>query len=1035
MITNIEFLQFTEAYKKDNAQINVNTFDDYLSKYNFTDNFHNSNINKVKGDIFEYIALYYYLFKNFETYLFRNIPVHLRDTLNLGQIDKGIDLIYKCQNHWVGVQCKWRTDIKKCINKDLIAGFLAELKRTNLNYGFVFTNVNNITKYHSDNILKWFTRLTLDKIITPNMINFILKKTDVVEKIVNVPIKELRDYQKEAVQCLLQSTNANKKCIMACGTGKSIVMIEYIKQKNVNKVVVLLPSLHLVSQFYRALLANMPKSDILCICSQMDSISLTCGEEPDNKKADDILNEFKALDDTLYTTDIDEINAKLTLDKIIVLCTYQSANLLTNKTFNLGIFDEAHKTVNSKMFAFMLYDTNCKIDERLYFTATPRYYKGANETCISMDHEEIYGDTCYEYSFKKAINAGHILDFQIVAYAVPKELEDIVTEKYIKKDGLNVRAEILISAIQIVQLIKTNKECNKILTYHNTVANSIEFKKTLNYILEKLTVVANVYTMSGKTRMNTRTKIFNEFEQCNVGILCSARVLNEGVDIPCINTIAFIDSRSSTIDVTQCVGRAMRLYGDQKQCNIMIPIHYDHLEGLHSYSEIIRVLTAMTDIDDKLIEYYVTKHVNNRIIVKSMNIVDVCNEIDIKYDLSDIMEKLDLKIMKSNRLSFDYNLALLIEYCNEHECIPPKDSRYKQTNLYHWLGSIKGKINDINDELYIRLSCNEYIKANLDKYLKFIEANKDTVRLSWEESCAILFEWCNAHTRVPTKYINYKGLNVGQWLGSQKKKMINETDPLYIKLAMNEYVRASLNKYFEFRENNKDKIKMGQTELRELLFEYCDINQCVPIKGTIYKDQDISEFLHQQKRCILDEHDNLYIELAKNQHIKNNIDKCLIHRETNKDKIKLNKDEYKILLFLYCDINKCVPTLGTVFQDVNIYNWFHSQRDKINSNENQLYIELAENEYIKQSLDEYLKYKTKYLKLDEFIMLLFEYCDLNKCTPKKDTIYKTHYIGSRFYRERKKIENKKNELYMKFAKNEYVRINFDEYLDNKNQNI
>ena len=60
MITDIELRQFIETFIKNTNTINIDTLDQYLAKYNFADTFHNCNINKIKGDIFENIAKQYY---------------------------------------------------------------------------------------------------------------------------------------------------------------------------------------------------------------------------------------------------------------------------------------------------------------------------------------------------------------------------------------------------------------------------------------------------------------------------------------------------------------------------------------------------------------------------------------------------------------------------------------------------------------------------------------------------------------------------------------------------------------------------------------------------------------------------------------------------------------------------------------------------------------------------------------------------------------------------------------------------------------
>src|SRR5438132_1178330 len=103
--------------------------------------------------------------------------------------------------------------------------------------------------------------------------------------------------------------------------------------------------------------------------------------------------------------------------------------------------------------------------------------------------------------------------------------------------------------------------------------------------------------MSGNTSMTNRSKIINEFEKSNISIICSARVLNEGIDIPCVNTVMFVNSRSSTIDVTQCLGRCMRLYKNQTKSTVIIPIHYNQTDSAHNYNQIIQILTAMNTID------------------------------------------------------------------------------------------------------------------------------------------------------------------------------------------------------------------------------------------------------------------------------------------------------------------------------------------------------------------------------------------------------------------------------------------------------
>ena len=65
----------------------------------------------------------------------------------------------------------------------------------------------------------------------------------------------------------------------------------------------------------------------------------------------------------------------------VVFSTYQSAwvvseGMAESETFELCIFDEAHKTAGREgvYFGFALKDENLTISKRLFLTATPRHY-------------------------------------------------------------------------------------------------------------------------------------------------------------------------------------------------------------------------------------------------------------------------------------------------------------------------------------------------------------------------------------------------------------------------------------------------------------------------------------------------------------------------------------------------------------------------------------------------------------------------------------------------------------------------------------
>lgn len=173
----------------------------------------------------------------------------------------------------------------------------------------MFTNVRNITpRFNNIDNLKWSVRQQLLQHVTDELIEYIL--ADDIEKHVrereDTTIKKLRYYQQEAVDILLHDTSTAKQCIMACGTGKTVIMFEYLKMNGLRnkKILFMFPSLQLISQVYKRFIDYVGKTNILCICSQMDKASLTCGEATNDSEDERIYNEFLQWTRTIYIQQI-----------------------------------------------------------------------------------------------------------------------------------------------------------------------------------------------------------------------------------------------------------------------------------------------------------------------------------------------------------------------------------------------------------------------------------------------------------------------------------------------------------------------------------------------------------------------------------------------------------------------------------------------------------------------------------------------------------------------------------------------------------
>lgn len=309
--------------------------------------------------------------------------------------------------------------------------------------------------------------------------------------------------------------------------------------------------------------------------------------------------------------------------------------------------------------------------------------------------------------------------------------------------------------------------------------------------------------------------------------------------------------------------------------------------------------------------------------------------------------------------------------------------------------------------------------------------------------CNLLFEYCNSNECVPAFSTVYKNHNLGYFLDALKQKIIDSNDDMYLKLSENQYLKESIDKHIQLKIKKKNIIPLDWSEWHDLLTEYCNDNKCCPISLLIYKGQKLGRWYHACKSKINDVNQELYINLSKNKYVKENLDDYLKYKEQKpipEKKIKLNWDEWFDIVIEYCNINKCCLGERIKYKNYNIGTWFRNQKIKIDNISHELYIKFSTNTYLKNNVDLYLnnreinKDKIPYT-LSEQYNLLYEFCNNYKRYPKSKEIYKTFAIGSFLYREKIKIKNKDDEMYIKLTINPHVKIHIDKYLKKYRQDI
>ena len=388
-----------------------------------------------------------------------------------------------------------------------------------------------------------------------------------------------------------------------------------MEKLNSSSTLVAVPSLALIKQtldvYLKEVSARNQKVKWLCICSD-EGIG----------KNDDILYKTNEIG-VPCNTDKEYIQKwlrKNRKEKIIIFTTYQSGRIIADISkllkfkFDLGIFDEAHKTVgkNENLFSYLLFDNNISIKNRIFMTATERFYRGSFDEILTMDDEDDYGKIFSQMSFKEAIEKDLLTDYKIITINVDnKEIADFIKNnnliKINQKWGKEGEARSLASMIALRKAMNTYPIKNAV-SFHSSIERAIRSKDVNDEITNTYDYKPiDTYHVSGKNHTSVRESIIDEFSNSERSLITNSRCLTEGVDVPNIDCILFADPRRSKVDIVQALGRALRKKEGKKWGYVILPIMIDEKSmepNNEQFQDILNVVSALASSDETIIEYF-----------------------------------------------------------------------------------------------------------------------------------------------------------------------------------------------------------------------------------------------------------------------------------------------------------------------------------------------------------------------------------------------------------------------------------------------
>jgi superfamily II DNA or RNA helicase len=433
-------------------------------------------------------------------------------------------------------------------------------------------------------------------------------------------------HQRKAVSAMVRGFRAADRgqLIMACGTGKTLAACFLAQKLAARKVLVLVPSLSLLAQTLREW-AVASEFDYLAVCS-------------DETVAGDAVVASTSELGIPVTTDPAEIAAFLRRreqDMRVVFATYQSSPRIveaqTTHTpgFDLVIADEAHRCAGPEggVFATVLDPKKIRASKRLFMTATPRYFTGrlreeaseADWAVASMDDESRFGPVLHRLSFGLAIDKGLLSDYQVAVVAVSDSTYREYAERgvFVTPDGEVVTdARTLASQLGLLRAM-ARYDLSRVVTFHSRIWSASTFAGSLPYVCSWLPSdrqpVGTLWAdhVSGRMTSGERDIRLNRLRSVGAeerGVLANARCLAEGVDVPTLDGVAFIEPRRSQVDVVQAVGRAIRRADDKTVGTVVIPVFVDESGDPESaleageFDRVWQVLKALRAHDEVLAE-------------------------------------------------------------------------------------------------------------------------------------------------------------------------------------------------------------------------------------------------------------------------------------------------------------------------------------------------------------------------------------------------------------------------------------------------
>ncbi|UCN12655.1 MULTISPECIES: DEAD/DEAH box helicase [Mycobacterium avium complex (MAC)] len=593
----------------------------------------------------------------------------------------------------------------------------------------------------------------------------------------------LRPHQQAAYDMAAQHLNEHDRVtvVLPCGTGKTLLGQRLAQQQarhGSSTILVLVPSLPLLSQTLRVWRRHSRRPIAAFAFCHDPSVRACDLEVPVSTRPEELA---AWIEQTLRGT-------RGPLDRqVVTFATYKSSPRIfaahrdhSLRPWHAVVADEAHCCAGEFEADFATIVDHGKIPAavRIFLTATTRVRKDGTNHAFCMDDPSAFGPTVAPLAVRQAITARLLSDYLVVVVAVTDAdvRHAIVDGRLPVAVGDQALPGELVAAQLAVAMAAEKYGLRRIMVFHNNVASSQTFTQTLPSVLpgrhgparELMAMHIDASTSTGQRDAALRT-LENPGDN-GMAVLSNVRCLSQGVDVPTLDSVVFAAPRTSQIDITQCVGRALRLDPDRDDpAVIVLPVLVDDTCDLANqvarsrFRHVYRTLLALADQDSQLADEISGtrgRGSNSRAgqrggAGRRLVVVDA----DGAPSADELYRALRLHTMRLMTPGWDFGYTQLEKYVADHghARVPASYITVDDFALGAWVRGNRGRYDQLTDEQRAKLEAQPGWTWNVHE-------------TAWWEAYQRLVAYIDehGHARIPRGYRGADDFALDKWLSVQR---------------------------------------------------------------------------------------------------------------------------------------------------------------------------------------------------------------------------------------------------------------------------